>query len=118
MPHPLTLLRHHVTGAIARGTAEPVRNITPRNITMLRVREFIRQPYAWPGGYPLILVMHDGETLCATCARANYRQISNATRHHLFDGWRVDCIDTHLEGEALGCAHCDHQTPSAYGPED
>lgn len=87
--------------------------------TLLRnVRAFIRQPYAWPGSYPLILILSDGETLCAKCARANYRAISNATRHHLYDGWRVDSIGTHLEGEALECAHCDHQTPSAYGPED
>lgn len=57
-----------------------------RNTLLVEVREFIRHPFAFPGGYPKVLIMQDGETLCATCAKAEYRQISNATRHNLRDG--------------------------------
>ncbi|MGH9931705.1 MAG: hypothetical protein ACREA9_21085 [Pyrinomonadaceae bacterium] len=31
-----------------------------RNELLLTVREFIRQDHAFPGGYPLVLVMTDG----------------------------------------------------------
>lgn len=89
-----------------------------RNETLQAVREFIRQPYAWPGGYPLVLVLSDGETLCATCARAEYRQISNATRHNLRDGWRAAGVEVHWEGEPEICAHCGRETESAYGPHE
>ena len=40
-----------------------------RNSTLIRVREAIRNPYAWPGGYPIYTVLYDGALLCATCAR-------------------------------------------------
>jgi hypothetical protein len=80
------------------------------------VRAFIREPYAWPGGYPLILVLADGETLCAKCARAEYRQISNATRHALRSDWRAFDVRVHWEGEPETCAHCMvAKTESAYG---
>jgi hypothetical protein len=82
------------------------------------VREFIRQPYAWPGGYPKFLVMDDGETICATCARAEYRQISNATRHGLRDGWQAGAVALHMEGEPLQCGHCSGEIFSAYGVPD
>lgn len=86
-----------------------------KNETMAQVREFIRQPFAWPGGYPKILVMADGETVCPACARGEYRQISNATRHGLRDGWQAAAVSIHWEGEAVQCAHCGAQTESAYG---
>lgn len=86
--------------------------------TLRAVRAFIRQPYAWPGGYPMALLMSDGETLCAKCARAEYRQISNSTRHALRDGWRAADVFVHWEGAPLICAHCGAETASAYGDPD
>lgn len=87
--------------------------------TMRNVREFIRQPCAWPGGYPKILVLNDGETICPDCARQEYRQISNATRHRLRAGWQACAVDIHWEGEPIMCAHCGKETESAYGaPEN
>lgn len=82
------------------------------------VREFARTPYAWPGGYPKILVMSDGECLCASCARKEYRLISLATRDGLRSGWEAEGVDIHWEGEPLTCANCNAEIESAYGPVD
>lgn len=86
-----------------------------KNQTMQAAREFIRAPFAWPGGYPKTLIMHDGETLCPACARENYRQISDSTRHNSRDGWQAVGIDIHWEGAPLVCAHCSTETENAYG---
>lgn len=85
---------------------------------MTSIRKFIREPYAWPGGYPLALLMSDGETLCTKCARSNYLQISNATRHALRGDWQAAGVFVHWEGEPLVCAHCNTETESAYGNPD
>ena len=66
-----------------------------------------REKYAWPGGYTLALVMTDGETLCATCVRENFRQIAGAKRDGDHNGWNPAGL-THAgewdNGEV--CAHC------------
>lgn len=89
-----------------------------RNEKLVQVREFIRQPYAWPGGYPQYLVMSDGECLCQTCAKENYRLISGATRDNLRDGWQAEGVDINWESDSLYCAHCNKQIESAYGEPD
>ena len=60
-------------------------------------------PYAWPGGYVLELVTHDGATLCFECARAEYRSISASIRHKLsISGWRI------IGCQVSECRECDH----------
>ena len=87
-----------------------------RNERVEAVKEFIRQPVAWPGGYPKVAIMADGECLCATCAKANYKQVSRDTRARgRHDGWAVEGVQIHWEGEPLECAHCQTQIESAYG---
>jgi hypothetical protein len=87
-----------------------------RSQVMQSVREFIREPYAFPGGYPKVLIMSDSECLCAKCAKANYRLISKATRHNdRRDEWHAEGVDLHLEGPPAFCAHCNAETESAYG---
>lgn len=86
-----------------------------RNETMQDVKEFIRAPFAFPGGYPKVLIMADGETLCATCAKSEYRLISDSTRHASRDGWQAFGVDLHMEGAPLTCAHCGAEIESAYG---
>ena len=34
-----------------------------------RVKQAIRQPYAWPGGYPLYVIMADGAALSIEAVR-------------------------------------------------
>lgn len=70
------------------------------------VRQMARDRYAWPGGYALALVTTDGGMLCPDCVRAEYRQISNATRHGLRDGWGAAGIDCAANWETS--EHCDH----------
>lgn len=85
-----------------------------------QVRDYIRAPYAFPGGYPKILVMKDGDVVCAKCAGIEYRQISEATRDAIRDqgfndGWAAAGVDLHLEGPPVYCCHCSAEIESAYG---
>lgn len=60
------------------------------------------------GGYRWAMVADDGELICETCVRANYRQIFRDTRDGARSGWRCVGI-THSgehEGPAELCAHC------------
>lgn len=86
-----------------------------RNELMVSIREFIRQPCAFPGGYPKVLIMADGDCLCAACAKSNYRQVSNETRNSLPGGWKAAVVDIHWEGAPLQCAQCNVEIESAYG---
>ena len=86
------------------------------------LREFIRQPYAWPGGYPLALLMADGEVIDSRSARENFRLIRNAMRDQR-PWWRdsqwtpVD-VFIHWEGPPLICAESGRLIESAYGGEE
>jgi hypothetical protein len=86
-----------------------------RNATVQAVKSYIRNPYAFPGGYQLVLIMRDGELLCPDCAKAEFRQIVNSTKHNLRDGWAAGCVDIYWEGPAEYCAHCNTEIESVYG---
>jgi hypothetical protein len=58
------------------------------------------------GGYATVFYTSDGGTLCHDCVRTEYRQISNAIRHKLSDGWRVVNLDAECNTD--GGATCDH----------
>jgi hypothetical protein len=85
--------------------------------TLRAVKQAIRQPYAWPGGYPLYVVMADGEALSCDAARQEWKSIAFATLHGLRDGWRALGVDVNWEDTALYCAHTGERIPSAYGEE-
>lgn len=85
------------------------------NETLRSVRRFAREKYAWPGGYPMILVMKDGEVMCADCAKQNYRLISRATRDDQRTGWEAAGVDIHWEGPPEHCCNCNNSIASAYG---
>ena len=90
-----------------------------RNTTVARVRRAIRHKYAWPGGYPVYTVLADGALLCADCARANYRLISEQTRHPELDGgWCAAGAEIYWEGPSEPCGHCGKPLESAYGDPD
>lgn len=66
---------------------------------LAQVKDAARQPYAWPGGYPKLVIMADGELLCCECARREYRLIARATRlpFNVPDGgWRAAGADINL----------------------
>jgi hypothetical protein len=77
-----------------------------------KLQEFIRSNgFAWPGGYPLVLAMEDGEVIDAQSARENYRLIRRETGRD----WTPVNVFIHWEGEPLYCAHSGREIPSAYG---
>lgn len=89
----------------------------PRSEILQQVKSAIREPYAWPGGYPVHVVLADGAMLCKDCARTEYRQIARATRHGLRDGWRAagSLILWETTDGPETCAHCGAVLASAYG---
>src|SRR6266404_4752140 len=89
--------------------------IGKRNTTMAVVRDTIRHPWAWPGGYPIYIYTTDGETMHPKCAGENYRRISTSTRNAARDGWAVDIVGVYWEGVPETCCHCNELCESAYG---
>ena len=78
------------------------------------VKRAAREKYAWPGGYPLFIVMTDGEALCVTCARKEYKLIAASTRSGSRDGWEAGGVDINYEDSELFCANCNNQIEAAY----
>lgn len=76
------------------------------------LQSFIRSGgFAFPGGYPLALLMLDGEIIDAKSARENYRLIRRETGKD----WTASAVFIHWEGEPLICAHSGRAIESAYG---
>ena len=86
--------------------------------TIAAVKGFIREPYAFPGGYPKALFMSDGELLCPKCAKTEFRRIVAATLAHDRGGWQAAGVDILWEGPDECCAHCGTAMPTAYGDPD
>lgn len=78
------------------------------------IKQAIRDKYAWPGGYPLFLVMNDGGALCMDCARAEFRQIAHDTVKGWSTGWDAAAADINWEDSELTCDHCGNHIESAY----
>ena len=74
--------------------------------------------YAWPGGYPLYYVCSDGGCLCPKCVNAEIAEIDDSTRRRLRDGWQLEGVGVHWEGEPIVCDHCGAEIESAYGMPD
>ncbi len=87
-----------------------------KNTTLEQVKDAIRHPCAWPGGYPVYTIMTDGALLCPQCARENYRQIVHATKTRARSDWQAAGADVYWEGEPEPCGHCGKLLESAYGP--
>ncbi len=79
------------------------------------VKDFIRQPFAWPGGYPMFAICNDGGCLCRHCVKDNAKLIIRATRDDDSSGWNVPAIDVNWEDTSLYCDHCGELIESAYG---
>ena len=86
-----------------------------KNVGRIRdVLAYTKEPYVWPGGYPLVATCEDGEVLCPTCAGQHIDDC-------LFDersGWYVSGVEPYYEGPTLLCAHCGVEMKSAYGDPD
>lgn len=83
-------------------------------------RELVKNPYAWPGGYPIYAVLADGELLCPDCAKSEFRELATASDG---SGWIIAGLDILYEDFDNGdgtfspelCVHCRKELESAYG---
>lgn len=87
---------------------------TPADI-LLEIKSAIREPYAWPGGYPRYILMDDGEALSIEAARDNWRSICHSTITQSRDGWQAQGAVINWEDAELTCAHTGELIESAYG---
>jgi hypothetical protein len=82
------------------------------------VKNAIRKPFSFPGGYPVYTVLSDGELLCPDCARENFRQVVASTKEAEKDGfsdsWAASGAQVLWEGSEY-CSHCSRLLESAYG---
>lgn len=74
--------------------------------------------YAWPGGYPVYLVMADGGALCPECLRSNLRLILRATHGHHATEWAAEGAVINWEDAALTCDNCGQRIEVAYGEDE
>ena len=82
------------------------------SLTTKQIKQYIRQPYAWPGGYEIVFITEDGGILCHECARNNWREICDSVTHDNNDGWKV--VDIAVENNTIvlddeeSPVYCDH----------
>jgi hypothetical protein len=70
--------------------------------------------FVWPGGYPILYVLGDGESLCPDCANgANGSEASDDPDKQT--DWRIEGLSVFYEGAPEYCAHCGKTMESAYG---
>ena len=87
-----------------------------RIATLRKVKEAIRNGYAWPGGYPLYIVMADGEALSIAAAKAEFKLVAHATLFSCFRAsWKAAGVEVNWEDTELYCAHTNEKIESAYG---
>ena len=89
--------------------------LNSETLRLKAAKDFIRNPYAWPGGYPKVLVTADGGCLCDACAKAEWRNLCAESFQNTNCGFRVAGVDVNWENPALSCDHCGKAIPSAYG---
>ncbi len=80
-----------------------------------KVKQAIRDRYAWPGGYALVAYMSDGLPMCLDCVRKEWRLIYRDTLDDSRSGWAVVGVDVYWEGPTEQCCHCNKELPSEYG---
>ena len=85
--------------------------MTTQSKSLRLTDQLAKNPYAWPGGYPLFAITSDGAALCRHCARAERACIGTTTGS---DGWCVVAIDANWENPELFCVHCSSRIESAY----
>lgn len=91
--------------------------------TISDFRRDVRQPYAWPGGYPRYFVLADGgaiafSTLRGPDGRFVRREMLEAlARNERSDQWRPVGCEVNWEDNNLRCDHTGAVIESAYGDE-
>ncbi len=71
------------------------------------VKNLIREPFAWPGGYEKFAITSDGEYLCHQCVKKEFKTILHSTLFSYSDGWQVAALEAecNTDSETI-CSHC------------
>ncbi len=85
---------------------------------LVTVKRAAKEKYAWPGGYPMYIVMDDGEALCCDCANKELGRIAGSTARRDQDGWAALGVDINWEDSSLFCCHCNARIESAYAEDE
>jgi len=92
--------------------------MTKQGEIIVQVKRAAKEQYAWPGGYPLFIIMHDCEALCCDCAKRNLGQIARDTSQRNRDSWQAETVAINWEDADLYCVHCSKRIESAYAEEN
>lgn len=88
-------------------------------LNLADLKNIIRHPYAWPGGYPQYFITADGAALSVESARENFREICGAYfARDASGGWLVSAYDVNWEDSALYCDHSGERIESAYAEDE
>ena len=74
-------------------------------------------PYAWPGGYPVYFITHDGAALSFEAVREQFAQVVWDFINDASTGWRVCACEINYENDDLTCDHTGELIESAYGEQ-
>lgn len=87
-------------------------------LRLAAAKDYVRQPYAWPGGYPKALITADGACLCVDCVKKEWHLICAESFENTNCGFRISGVDVNWENTELYCDHCGKWMESAYGESD
>jgi hypothetical protein len=88
-------------------------------LSLADVKKAIREPYAWPGGYPLYAIMTDGDTCSIEGLKQDWRNVVEAHLHaDRRSGFAVAAIAVNWEDTTLICAITNKTIESAYGESE
>lgn len=76
--------------------------------------QLVKQPYAWPGGYPCYAITDDAAVLCHHCCQRERLWIGTTSGS---DGWCIKHLEINWENQSLHCDHCSFHIQPAY-PDD
>ena len=88
--------------------------MTKHGDLIVGIKQVAKDHFAWPGGYPLFLIMSDGECLCAKCTEQNIGLIVANTVSKEDGQWQAIAQDVNWEDESLSCANCNEPIEVAY----
>lgn len=82
--------------------------MTDKNIQGAKlVKDIVRNPYAFPGGYEKLAITGDGACLCSACITANFKNALHSTLFGYRDGWDVQAVDLTCNSDGpITCDHC------------
>lgn len=86
-------------------------------MTLKQLAAAYKEPFAWPGGYPVYIVLSDGCMLCSKCFKSEYSQLVWDIVNECNTGWRPAGRNVLYEGPEY-CGHCSDKLESAYGDVD